>query len=57
VAGSAENGRLVVGVTRGNGTTGEDVTPNVRTIHNIPLSLKGDNYPRIMEVRGEVYMP
>jgi DNA ligase (NAD+) len=52
-----ENGRLVCGATRGNGTIGEDVTPNLRTINDIPLSLKGTTYPRLMEVRGEVYMP
>ncbi|HZN96325.1 MAG TPA: NAD-dependent DNA ligase LigA [Gemmatimonadales bacterium] len=52
-----ENGRLVSGATRGNGTIGEDVTPNLRTIHDIPLSLKGTTYPRLMEVRGEVYLP
>ena len=52
-----ENGRLKVGATRGNGTIGEDVTPNLRTINDIPLSLKGTTYPRLMEVRGEVYMP
>ena len=52
-----ENGRLVCGATRGNGTIGEDVTPNLRTIQDIPLSLKGVAYPRLMEVRGEVYMP
>ena len=52
-----ENGRLVCGATRGNGTIGEDVTPNLRTIHDIPLSLKATTYPRLMEVRGEIYMP
>jgi DNA ligase (NAD+) len=52
-----ENGRLVVGATRGNGTIGEDITHNLRIIPDIPLSLKGDNYPKLMEVRGEVYMP
>jgi DNA ligase (NAD+) len=52
-----ENGRLKVGATRGNGTIGEDVTHNLRTIHDIPLSLKGDGFPKVMEVRGEVYMP
>jgi DNA ligase (NAD+) len=52
-----ENGRLVVGATRGNGTIGEDVTPNLRTIHDIPISLKGVDHPKLMEVRGEVYLP
>src|SRR5919199_363078 len=52
-----ENGKLTVGATRGNGTIGEDVTPNLRTIHDIPLSLKGQDHPRLMEIRGEVYFP
>ena len=50
-----ENGRLMLGATRGDGTTGEDVTLNVRTIHAIPLRLLGAHPPRL-EVRGEVYM-
>ena len=51
-----ENGVMVQGATRGNGTTGEDVTPNLRTIRTIPLALEGSVPPRL-EVRGEVYLP
>ena len=52
-----EAGVLVAGATRGNGVIGEDVTPNLRTIREIPLRLRGKGHPRLMEVRGEVYMP
>lgn len=52
-----EEGRLTVGATRGNGILGEDVTANIRTISDVPLVLKGRGWPRLMEVRGEVYMP
>ncbi|MCD1124796.1 NAD-dependent DNA ligase LigA [Jinshanibacter sp. LJY008] len=52
-----EDGRLVQGATRGDGTTGENITSNVRTIGAIPLRLTGENIPRRLEVRGEVFMP
>ena len=52
-----EQGRLVRGATRGDGETGEDITANVRTIDSIPLRLRGDNPPALLEVRGEVVMP
>ena len=51
-----EHGLLVSGATRGDGLTGEDITANVRTIPSIPLKLIGDEYPSILEVRGEVFM-
>jgi DNA ligase (NAD+) len=51
-----EDGRFVQAATRGDGATGEDVTENVRTIHSIPLKLKGKNIPKILDVRGEVLM-
>ena len=52
-----ENGQLIQGATRGDGTTGENITHNVRTIDAVPLRLMGKGYPRRLEVRGEVYMP
>jgi DNA ligase (NAD+) len=51
------NGRLERGATRGDGRTGDDVTPNVRTIKGIPHKLEGDDVPSLVEVRGEVYIP
>lgn len=52
-----EDGVLVRGITRGDGIRGDDVTANVRTIHNIPLRVKGKAFPKSFEVRGEVFMP
>jgi DNA ligase (NAD+) len=52
-----ENGVLVRGATRGDGTTGEDITHNVRTIDSVPLRLIGAGFPETLEVRGEVFMP
>jgi len=51
------DGVLVRGATRGDGTNGEDITQNVRTIQSIPLRLLGKGYPQTLEVRGEIYMP
>jgi DNA ligase (NAD+) len=50
-------GRLVRGATRGDGRTGEDVTPNLRSVHNIPGRLTGPGVPDLVEVRGEVFFP
>ncbi len=52
-----EAGELVVGATRGDGRTGEDVTHNVRTIRNLPAQLKSSKIPAVLEVRGEVFLP
>ena len=51
------DGALVKAATRGDGRTGEDVTPNIRTISAIPARLKGSGWPAVLEVRGEVFMP
>ena len=51
-----EDGILVRGATRGDGTTGEDITHNVRTIESVPLKLMGTDYPGRLEVRGEIYI-
>ncbi|KIX78550.1 NAD-dependent DNA ligase LigA [Streptomyces sp. JL4002] len=52
-----ENGRLTRAATRGDGRTGEDITPNVRTIADIPDRLSGERIPALVEIRGEVYFP
>ncbi|HEC59313.1 MAG TPA: NAD-dependent DNA ligase LigA [Methylophaga sp.] len=52
-----EHGILVQAATRGDGTIGEDVTENVRTIQSVPLKLSGDNVPEVVEIRGEIVMP
>ncbi|MDB5274908.1 MAG: ligase LigA, partial [Chitinophagaceae bacterium] len=51
-----KNGELLRGVTRGDGVQGDDVTANIRTIHNVPKKLKTGNYPDEFEIRGEVFM-
>jgi DNA ligase (NAD+) len=51
-----QDGMLVRGATRGDGTTGEDISVNVRTVRNIPLKLQGSGWPPVLEVRGEVFM-
>lgn len=52
-----EQGQLIYAATRGDGSTGEDVTQNVRTMRSVPLRLLGKDYPPVLEIRGEVFMP
>ncbi len=52
-----EQGQLIYAATRGDGNTGENVTQNIRTIESVPLKLLGDDFPKVLEVRGEVFMP
>ena len=54
---TSEDGRLVRAVTRGDGTRGDDVTANVKTIRSVPLKLMGDRYPATFEIRGEILLP
>lgn len=51
------NGKLTQAVTRGDGVKGDDITANVKTIRSIPLSLRGNDYPALFEIRGEILMP
>lgn len=51
-----EGGKLVTAATRGDGQTGEDITANVRTIRSVPLTLRGEDWPQLLEVRGEILM-
>ncbi|MEX2459253.1 MAG: NAD-dependent DNA ligase LigA [Actinomycetota bacterium] len=57
VALTYEDGALTRGATRGDGETGDDITPNIRTIRGIPLRLRGSGHPSVLEVRGEAYLP
>jgi DNA ligase (NAD+) len=52
-----EEGRLVRGVTRGDGLSGEDITSNIKTLYSVPLKLRTQTPPAVLEVRGEIYMP
>jgi len=56
IAARYENGHFVLGATRGDGLEGEDITRNLRTVRDLPLSLPADSVPAVLEVRGEVYM-
>lgn len=51
-----EGGLLVLGATRGDGATGDDITDNVRTVRDVPLRLHGSDFPEVLEIRGEMYM-
>ena len=51
------DGVLTTGATRGNGIVGEDVTPNIRTVRDVPLRLRGKSFPEQIEIRGEIYYP
>jgi DNA ligase (NAD+) len=51
------NGVLETGATRGDGSVGENVTPNIRTVRGVPLRLRGKSHPALLEIRGEIYMP
>lgn len=57
IAATYENGLFVRGATRGDGVTGEDITPNLRAIRSLPLRLRLDDPPPLLEVRGEAYLP
>jgi DNA ligase (NAD+) len=57
VVASYEDGRLTAGATRGDGSVGEDITANIRTIRAVPMKLRGRTNPRVLDVRGEVYLP
>src|SRR5919108_2533458 len=52
-----EHGAYATGATRGDGYTGDDITGNIRTIRALPIKLRGDGLPAVLEVRGEVYLP
>jgi DNA ligase (NAD+) len=57
VAVTYEKGRYAVGATRGDGYVGDDITSNIRTIRSVPFTLRDDDHPTVLEVRGEVYLP